>query len=411
MRSLQHVCHRNERVGGYHEEVEVTTSEREPGSGNRNRQQLEDLFAIDFRGLAAFRVIIGAVLMVRSAYGLTGYWNFFPAEEWTWKLLGYSIHVPEVGQLGNLLCWFALFCGGTLLVIGRWTWITTLMCWALMLVHVHGYMNTSQVDIGKYLNLAALLWMLLLPMSVVASWSNRCDRYQVRGEKRFLSFATAALLIQPLLVYFSAGITKSKQDWFLEGDALFHLMHTHWATPTGRWFIQYPGLLNLLTRGAMFMEIVVPLFFFWPWRGRSTIRTVLVPIFIVFHLSMSVMVNLDVIPLVCIAFIILFLPTSAWDRMMKRPPAEQVLTQSDPIRGRHWIAGICLLLVAVSFSLSMAHAQNSSKRVAYYYDKYPRFGLFQGWVMFHQPSKLRELEEQNLPPVSERAIEPVPSDP
>ncbi len=370
----------------------MTSSQAHIEAEKRDQRQLEDLFAIDFRGLAAFRILIAGILVARCLHGLLGGGLFLPDEAWAWKVPGVSAEMPATGWAINIVCWLLLLGFSGLLLLGLRTWLATLVCWALMLIHVHGIMGASKVDIGTYLNAGVLLWMLFLPVSQRASLDRDPPNAKIT-QQRFLSFATAALLLQPLFVYFSAGITKNKQDWIVQGDALYHLMHTSWATPLGRWLLNFPELLSVLTRATMVLEIIVPICFLWVGRGAATIRTSLVVIYTLFHLATAATIHLDVIPFLCIAFLLLYLPPSVWDRLTASGPTTKITTLSDPIRWRNRLAGCALALMIVSFLLSVVWFHDESRTLRQIHQSYPKIGLYQGWAMFNRPSFLRQQEE------------------
>jgi len=279
----------------------------------RIRSILRELFGIDARCLAVFRIAIAllvlADLILRSPFIVESYTDdgFLSRELVIAPDCYFSLQMLDGSftfQLGHfMLAGFAAI----LLLIGYRTRIATVACWALT-VSLHAR-NGFLLDAGDDLLRSMLFWSLFLPLGA---------RYSVDGRKRsvqepqiILSPASAALLLQFACVYFFAGWFKTDDAW-RNGRAIeFVLGQTQWIQPAGELLRQYPSVLQIMTPCVVWFEIIAPLCLFVPWKTRS-FRMIVIPAFWLFQLGLATTIWLHIFPFITATATIPFLSSVIW---------------------------------------------------------------------------------------------------
>ena len=337
---------------------------------------LDELFGIDTRGLAAFRMAIGLLLSAEAIVRLR------------------TVSLPtEISLAAWLeLDWFLLLLCGAAIAAGRGVKWASLAAWPFLVRHVtHDLQVAGAVPIDRYLLMIGVFWNLLVPSELVGRVGGRSSE-EAEPPRRVLSFATAALLIQVFIVYFSAGATKAHIEWVIRADALENLMHTRFATPLGRSLLAAPLLLKILSIGTIVLEVGGAIACFTPHRRLAAVRICLFAVATSFHLGLLLTMQLKLIPLVCQAFWLLLLPTAAWDWLWpRRDLSPTTAGESSAILSA--VAKLMLAGMTASFLLSIAVSNCGPEDVLLRLHRAtPPIGIFQDWRMFRSPATLRHME-------------------
>jgi hypothetical protein len=130
-------------------------------------------------------------------------------------------------------------------------------------------------------------------------------------------------LLQLLIgfIYFGAAMTKIHTPSFFTGDQLQYWMLTHlnYHHPIGEMFSQYPVILVAFGYITAVWEIV---FIFCAWK--SSWRTIILPVGILFHFMTALTLGLLMFPMVCYCTYLAFIDdddvqkSSAWFRRQVR---------------------------------------------------------------------------------------------
>ncbi len=277
---------------------------------------LRDLFGIDVRCLAIFRIamalIILADLVERSRFIVECYTDdgFLPRELVVSPDCYCSLQMLDGSYAFQLGHFIVAGIAGLMLLIGYRTRLATIMCWMLM-VSLHAR-NKFLLDAGDDLLRSMLFWSLFLPLGLrysVDAQSKRSSDPQI-----VLSPASAALLLQFACVYFFAGWFKTDEVW-KNGTAIeYALGQSQWIQPAGAFLREYPELLSYLTPSVVWFEILAPFCLFIPFQTRK-FRMVVVPAFWLFMLGLATTIWLHVFPLITATASIPFLSSIIW------PPA------------------------------------------------------------------------------------------
>lgn len=275
---------------------------------------------IDVRALAAFRIALGVVLLwdlgVRAAFLEAHYTNagVLPVaallEE---RGIVLSLHALS-GSAGLQIALFTAAAGaGGALLLGYRTRVATCLSWGLLVsLHLRNpYVNNS----GDVILSLLLLWSMLLPLGAV--WSVDAHHREPSPRPRpsyIVSGATVGILLQVALVYLYSVLHKSDPAWRSDYTALYYALSIDaFVTPIGKRLLNMPDeVLRGLTQGTLLLELWGPILAFLPvWRLRTAVAFV----FVGFHASLALTMELGLFPFICIAAWLLFVPGEVWDRL------------------------------------------------------------------------------------------------
>lgn len=286
-----------------------------------NLNKLTDIFGIDLRTLALFRILLASTilldLLIRS-YDLTAHYTDFGVLPRN-VLIDYlspstvSLHLingtmPFQAALFLLAGIIAIF-----LLIGWHTKIMVVLSWLLML----SLQNRNVLILSGEDNLMLLMtfWAMFLPLGAKYSLDNVLNRNSDNFSNRFLSFATAAILIQGMSMYFFSALLKTDARWVPDGTAVyFALQLDYLATPFAMWFRQFEALLTPLTYYVWGLELIGPILIFSPIFQRK-LRMLFLLAFATMHIGFFLFLEIGLFPLISIVMNLLFLPSWVWDRL------------------------------------------------------------------------------------------------
>lgn len=363
---------------------------------SRLRAKLEELFGIDLRSLALFRIGVGAMVLgdiVSRSFDLRAFYSdsgVLPRSALATEPLASLLSLHMLGGSAFYQACLFLLTGiaALALILGYRSRLANFACWLLMTsLHLRNPLIHQSGDILLQLY---LFWGLFLPLGARFA-IDRCRESAGRQRQpgRIFSGASAALLLQICFVYWFAAINKTGEPW-RDGSALFYVFHLDSLTkPFGRGLLEHPGLLSFLTRFTFWLECLGPLLAFVPFL-TGFIRALIVLAFIGFHLGMLLCLNLGPFPYISIVGWLAFLPAGLWDRLLKIPPNEAAEVKRSP----RWTNALALTLIAYVLLWNMASMNLREYRPLFikklhWAGDYLR--LNQAWGMFAPaPSKFNE---------------------
>jgi len=307
------------------------------------RAPLLELFAVERRSLAAFRIGLGGVLLwdlygraqtLREHYTAEGVFPRASALELRpdSPLVRVFLWSDEPGTQALLFALFAL-CALALL-LGYRTRLAALACFLFLVALVRR--NPYVCHTGDTWLKALCFWGTLLPLG--SCWSVDRLRGRVTPDEdrapRVLSLASAGVLLQVLVFYVSAGYLKSRYDVWRDGDAVWVFTHAlEYTRPFGAWLGHFPGLCRFLTWATLALEGLAPFLFFSPFATRR-VRGALVLVFAAFHLTLWSVIHIGLFQLTCLVALTLFVPGPAWDAAGARLARSPVARWSAALRAR-----------------------------------------------------------------------------
>jgi predicted DCC family thiol-disulfide oxidoreductase YuxK len=298
-------------------------------------QRLEEIYGLDVRSLALFRVALAVMLLGdlwMRAQDLRAFytdWGTMPRA----ALLGEFAHPWLISihtMAGTWQIQAALFLVAAvfavMMLFGYRTRCATVMSW-ILLTSLHNR-NPIILQGGDTLLRMILFWAMFMPLGVLRSVDAALDpdSEPIRPQRIF-TVATIALIVQIACVYWSAYLYKTGPEWHAEGNAVWYALNLEqMATPIGHYMLHFPKLLHFLTFFTLVMEASVPFFLIFPlWPGP--IRTVGVLFVAGLHLGFGSGIYLGHFPFVAAAMITSMLPSWFWERLDRQLRSRR---KSDP---------------------------------------------------------------------------------
>jgi len=272
--------------------------------------------AIDPRGLAALRVSVGLLLLADLALRAGDLVAFYTdagvlprrllAQEFP-AFAAISIHALSGATWFEGLLFLVAAAVALALVAGAHTRLATAAS-LVLLVSLHAR-NPVLLNAGDSLLRRLLFWGLFLPLG--GRWAVDAVADGPRRD-RVVGVATAALLLQVVLVYTTNAVYKLRGELWRSGEAIRYVFGLdHLTIGLGDALAGYPTLLVALDR--LWLAMLVGSVLLIVLTGRS--RTALVALFAGAHLGMALTMRLGLFPLISIAALLPFLPPGAWDRI------------------------------------------------------------------------------------------------
>lgn len=225
---------------------------------------------------------------------------------WTLHALA-SPYPTAVALLFALAALFAIA-----LIAGWHTRLATLGSW--LLVANLQYRNPALVFGGDVMLRMMLFWGLFLPLGARWSLDARRDPERFPRANGYVSVATAAFILQLLLVYVFSVLNRTGPTWW-NGDALFYALHfDQFATAAGIWLREHGAWLGPMTLVAIWFEALAPLLALMP-IANGVFRTLAVVLFLGFHATLALLFAIGIFPLSFGVAWIGLLPTWFWQRV------------------------------------------------------------------------------------------------
>jgi predicted DCC family thiol-disulfide oxidoreductase YuxK len=288
--------------------------------------KLETIFGLDLRSLALFRIGLALVIIfdlltrfddIKAHYSDYGVLPRAALIDGLLKPWYWSIHLISGEPFVQYLLFTAALLFALLLLIGyRTTW-ASIACWA-MIISLHNR-NPALIFAGDDTLRAIAFWAMFLPLGAAYSFDSALNTYNKPLPKRIISGATIGLIFQLCYIYmFSAWFKHQSSLWSQEGTAVYYaLSFDQYGTWFGQFLLKLKPLLKPMNFGALWFEWLGSLLLFIPWRTNFW-RGVAIVSFISLHLSFGLSFTIGIFPALCIAVWLAFIPTVAWDFLLKR---------------------------------------------------------------------------------------------
>lgn len=296
-----------------------------------------DMFSIDLRSLALFRIAVGLVVigdLVSRAVDLEAHYcddGVLPrgVEDISRHLILYTLS-------GELWAQAGLFCiAGVLAVcmaLGLFTRTAAFLSW-FMVLNLQARNQLVLYGADQLLRVL-LFWSLFLPLG--QRWSldtvlrGRRGRAPVECNNRLSNLPTAGLILQVCFMYWFTAILKDDPVWYWDGNAVYYTLSAEqFASHLGVWLLDYPMVMKALTYGTFVLEWVGPLIAISPWFHPAA-RMVAVVSFFGLHIGFVLFMAIGIFPYAALAAWCVFLPSAFWDRISPR---------AGPDRAPAWRAG------------------------------------------------------------------------
>ena len=293
-------------------------------------QWVQQLFGIDLRSLALFRILLAAILiadLIIRAGDLTAFYTdagVLPRDEMTPRPWLYSLHLLNGGAAFQAALFAVAGIAVFAMLIGHRTKLAAIISFVLLCSLQNR--NPDILQGGDALLRVMHLWILFLPIG--ACWS--LDAWRARDNRGIrpigitrtaphltLSIASAAALVQVALMYWFTVILKSDPIWWRDGLAVYYALNVdQFSTPLGLRLLEHPSLLKILTHATFWLEIAGPFLAFIPYRNAQ-FRMLAILLFAGFHfIGLRLTMELGLFSYTATAIWLLFLPREFWDRWL-----------------------------------------------------------------------------------------------
>ncbi|MGH8481601.1 MAG: DCC1-like thiol-disulfide oxidoreductase family protein [Nevskiaceae bacterium] len=283
------------------------------------RERLLEVFATDLRTLALFRVSLGAVLLASALLRFRDLVAFHTDDgvlprdvviathgPWHW-----SLHFLQGSALAQGLLLGAQALAALYLLLGHRTRLATFLGWLLVAsVNARNPLVLSGAD---ELLACLLFWGMFLPLGARYSMDAALSTTPPPVDNRHRSWASAALLVQVLSVYFFSALLKSGAPWWPDGTAVrMALELDRYGTAAGEWLKTQAWALSPLTYYVYLLELLGPLLALSPW-GTRWLRAALMLMLMAMHAGFAVFLSLGTFPFVSLASLTALVGREFWD--------------------------------------------------------------------------------------------------
>jgi hypothetical protein len=282
-----------------------------------------EVFGIDLRSLALFRVSLGLVVLAdvaTRACDLTAHYTdagVLPRSDvltiFPWlHAWPFCLHLASGARWGQALLFAAHALFALAMLVGYRTRPATFLVW---LFTMSVQLRNLYIGAGWDAQLRMLLfWSMFLPLGARHS----VDRIRRGGPERlpqpYCSVGTTALLAQIVILYLSTGYAKTLETPWWDGTAVASTLNDEfWVTGFGLVLLRFPLLCRLLTHAVLWLELVGPFLFFVPVYF-GPIRTAAVAAFLAMHIGFHFSMRVGLFPWTSAAALTVLLPPWFWER-------------------------------------------------------------------------------------------------
>ncbi len=308
---------------------------------NRLSRKLEEIFGMDLRAIAAFRVALGAILLYDAFSRLVTAGDFLSDSGTLHRSLAavmsnpwnFSLHMMagSVFLQGAFLILSAA--AAFFLLIGWRTRLVALVCWVLLVsVQVR---NPLILNGGDYTLRLFLFWSLFLPLGARGSVDAICRPQEKARSPIVFSAATVAMMVQLVSIYAFTFYLKSKTPEWVDGAAIYYVLNQE-TLPLNVVLLSHPALLSRLTHAVYYFEFWGPALLFFPVFAVP-MRTFAVLGFILMQAGFGVCIRLGFFPWTMSAVMLLFLPSPFWDRLEEAGRGKLNQAAAFGRRGAAWL--------------------------------------------------------------------------
>ena len=283
------------------------------------RRRIALLFSIDYRSLAAFRIMAALTIIyvcIILAPNLDDFFfdggilstallnEYLPNHRFT--ILEYVSSPALVWAL-----WTVLLASATCLLFGYRSRLAAAVCF-LTYSSLMGR-NPLITQGGDNLICLLLFWAIFLPTGRAFGVDGALERGRnLALDPRILSVATVGLLLQALYVYFFGALLKTGEYWIPNGQAVYVALHADaFVTAAGHILRDYIVLTAVLTYFVFYLELLAPLLLFFPDR-RMRVRGVSLAALMLMHVGFRTFLNIGHFWLVSLSSLMPYIPSRFW---------------------------------------------------------------------------------------------------
>lgn len=289
------------------------------------RRRAAELFGIDLRSLALFRVGIASLIV----FYVFNRWADLAAFYTDWGVLprGYLMQADSWSRVSlyfaNGEYWFAalLLLVTLACAIALWLGYRTRLMTVLLFVLVGSLVNRNPLILmgGDGLLMCLLFWAMFLPLGARWSVDAAFSTQPPPQDNLHASAASTGLVLQVLSLYFFTAWLKGGPDWWPDGLAVYYTMELErYASQLGHdLLLRFPAVMKALSFYVYFAEWIGPLLMLSPWFNKP-IRAAVLLCLMSLHVGFLFFMVIGHFPFVSVAALTPFIGGWFWDALRAR---------------------------------------------------------------------------------------------
>lgn len=281
----------------------------------------KQLFGIDLRTLALFRIALALVIIVDicnlwpNAFAFFDDRGLFPRGH---AIARRSVYYWSLYYLSGHVAWaYALFTVTVLsalaLLFGYRTRLATIVCWVL-LASLSTRINIFASGADMQINLL-LFWSMFLPLGARFSIDAALCKTPKSTAPVYASMATLALLLQEAYLYFFGALLKNGSAWKNDTALYYSLNSSEINSPFSSLLTHSPELMEWLTAYVWSLEFFAIFLLFSPVR-TVLCRLIILPLLVLLHVCIAIFLAVAFFPVVSICGLTVFIPSAVWDKLL-----------------------------------------------------------------------------------------------
>jgi hypothetical protein len=288
------------------------------------RTRLRDVFSVDLRTLALFRTCVGLVLFVDMLRRFSDLRAFYTdagvlPRSWLADLTGpwrFSLHFASGDAWYEALLLAIAALAALALTFGWRTRLAGFVSWLLLTSLCTR--NPLILLGGDYLLGCLLFWGMFLPLGARWSVDAALSRTPPPPDDQHWSWASTALILQVLSVYFFGALMKTGQEWWPDGTAVYYTLNLDgYSWPWSHWLLNYPELLRGLTYFVYWLEMLGPLVALTPFFTQP-LRFIVLLLLMTMHTGFLLLLAIGFFPFVSLASLTVLLGGWFWNGLERR---------------------------------------------------------------------------------------------
>lgn len=293
----------------------------------KHSSRLTEIFGLDLRSLAIFRIGLALVVMAdlfSRAWGLNAHYTdsgVLSREALKQGLLSpwyWSFHLISGHFWFQALLFILAFLIAIALLLGYRTRLAIIATWALNVSLQNR--NPALLFAGDDVLRAMLFWGMFLPLGCAYSIDSALNSATKPLPKRVVSGATVAFMIQLIFIYTWSAAYKTKSEiWWPDGDAVYYSLHfDQYATDFGQFLLGFPlPILRILTFAALIFEWIGPFLILIPFR-TAFFRCLAIICFILLHIGFELSFTIGVLSYLSVVNWLALIPTEIWEKAKEK---------------------------------------------------------------------------------------------
>lgn len=311
----------------------MSVSSKKPPEQGWMHAKLMEVLGADLRSLAAFRIVLGILVLADLANRVTDLvahytdagvmprialtrppnTQIFQNAEWVSSPWSLSLNTLSGQPLFQVLVFAVGMLAAGALLFGYRARAANIVTWVVLLSIQHR--NPLVLASGDILLRMLLFWGMFLPLGAV--WSvDRLKTMPRRLSMQYLSLGTVALFMQIAFVYWFTALLKTGAEWRTDFSALYYALSLDQvARPLGHFMLGFPTLLTALTIATLTLEILGPFLLFSPFF-TGPVRTGALLAFMSLHFGIWLLMDIGIFPFISAFCMVCFLPGWFWDKVL-----------------------------------------------------------------------------------------------